>query len=91
MNNTGFGCSIVVLILHEENFTSRKYLIYGRLHGLSIYLHVAAYFIIGMYGYQSSARTFSTLSVFVDFLTQPVRTLGIIPQMKLLPIKILVN
>jgi hypothetical protein len=42
MNNTGFGCSIAVLILHEENFTSRKYSIYGKLQGLSIYLHIAA-------------------------------------------------
>jgi hypothetical protein len=49
MNNTGFGCRIAVLILREEDFTSRKYLIYGRLHGLSIYLNIAAYFIIGMY------------------------------------------
>jgi len=91
MNNAGFGCSIAVLNLHEENFTSRKYSIYGRLHGLSIYLLIAACFVIGMYGYQSSARTLSTLSFLVDFLTQPIRTLGIIPQMKLRPIKILVK
>jgi len=50
---------------------------------------IAAHFVIGMYGYQSSAITLSTLSVFVDFLNQPVRTLGIIPQMKLRSIKIL--
>jgi len=90
MNNTGFGCRIAVLILREEDFTSRKYSIYGRLHGLSIYLNIAACFIIGMYGYHSSARTLSTLSVCVDFLTQPIRTLGIISQMKLRPMKILV-
>lgn len=91
MNNTGFGCRIAVLILREEKFTSRKYSIDWRLYGLCIYLHIAAYFFTGMYRYQSSARTLSTLSVFVDFLAQPVRTLGIIPQMKLRPIKILVK
>ena len=75
MNSTGFGCRIAVLIAREEHFTTRKYSICRRLHGLSIYLNIAAYFIIGMYGYHSSARTLSTLSVFVDFLTQPIRTL----------------
>jgi hypothetical protein len=80
MNNAGFGCRIVVLILREENFTPRKYSINGRLHGLSIYLNIAAYFVIGMYGYHNSARTLSALSFFVDFLIQPSRTLGIIPQ-----------
>jgi hypothetical protein len=76
MNNTGFGCRIAVLILHEETFTIRKYSIYGRLHGLSIYMNIAGFFVIGMYR---------------CILTQPVLTLGIIPKMKLRPIKMLVK
>lgn len=90
MNNTGVGCRIAVLILREENFTTRKYSMYGRLHGLSIYLDIAACFVICMYGCQSSARTQSTLNICTDIPTQPVQTLGLIHQMKQWPIKVLV-
>lgn len=57
MNTTGFGCRIVVLILREENFTTRKYSIYGSLHRLSVYLNIAECVIMCMCGYHSSAYT----------------------------------